>query len=219
MIESKTTSLSSGIVEPFGAMPKAEARASAPSGALPAPLSPASSDDLMTALAMLSMQQLHEERGAADQERNAAAKAHEEAQAEKISKMRKLADDTFKEGVIEGVLGGVGAAASMGGATSTYEGTMTSSPALTRDGKLLQAASDAVNASSKFGGASAKADQENDRTDTAVADASVERAKAAIDAASTSSRRASDDIRETLNAIRQYLAAKTQLANAAIIKG
>ena len=173
----------------------------------------------MTALAMLSMQQLHEERCAADQQRIAAAKAQEEAQAEKISKMRELADDTFKEGVIEGVLGGVGAAASMGGAISTYEGAMASSPALTRDGRLFQAASDALNASSKLAGASAKADQENDRTDMGVADAAVDRAKAATDAASTTSRRAADDIRETLNAIRQYLAAKTQLANASIIKG
>ena len=66
MIESRTTSQSSGVVETFGAMPKAEVRSSADSRALPAPLSPATSDDLMTALAMLSMQQLHEERGAAE---------------------------------------------------------------------------------------------------------------------------------------------------------
>jgi hypothetical protein len=58
-----------------------------------------------------------------------------------------------------------------------------------------------------------------DRADIAALDGDIDRAKSGVDAASTERRRADDDIRETINAIRQYLAAKSQLANAAILKG
>ncbi|MDB4938398.1 MAG: hypothetical protein JWP87_5370 [Labilithrix sp.] len=190
---------------------------------LPPPLTPATSDDLMTALTMLSMQQLHEERNAADQQRSAASKAQEEAQADKITKMRELAEDTFNQGLVEGVLGGLGAIASAASAVSGFAASTTScgleEASLARNGKLLQVTSDGLNAASKFGGASARTDQENDRTDMAVADAAIDRAKAATEAASTTSRRAADDLRETMNNLRQYLAAKIQLGNAMIIKG
>lgn len=194
-----------------------------PSEALPRPLSPATSDDLMTALGMLSMQQRHEDRLLADQQRAAASKAQDEAHAEKIAKMRELADDTFKEGLIEGILGGASAIASAASAQVSYDGAMNDchmqSERLTRNGKLLHSASEGFGAGSKLGGAMAKADQENDRTDMAIADAAIDRAKASVDSAASESRRAQEDIRETMNAIRQYLAAKSQLANAAIIKG
>lgn len=210
-------------VEQLGAMPAPEHGKATGTNELPPPLSPATSDDLMTTLSMLSMQQMHEERNAADMERIAASKAQEAAQAEKIAKMRELANDTFAEGVVEGALGGLGAVASGAGAISSFAGSTTAckleEAIFTRRAKLLQAGSDAFNAGSKFGGAMAKADQENDRTDIAIADAALERSKAAVESAGTDRRRADDDMRETLNAIRQYLAAKSQLANAAIIKG
>lgn len=190
---------------------------------LPPPLSPASGDDLMTALAMLTIQQRHEQRVSADQQRAVAAKAQEEAQAEKISKMRELADDTFLEGVVTGALTGAAAAASAASACTEYSSTTTACgmqrDTLKRDAGILSATSRGFEGASKLAGASVKSDQDDDRADMAVADGAVERAKSAVDAASSEARKADEDARETMNAIRQYLAAKSQLANAAIIRG
>ena len=47
----------------------------------------------------------------------------------------------------------------------------------------------------------------------------IDRAKATVDGASGEGKRAQDDIRETINYVRQYLAAKSQAAQAAILKG
>lgn len=190
---------------------------------LPPPLSPASGDDLMTALAMLTIQQRHEQRVSADQQRAVAVKAQEEAQAEKIAKMRELADDTFMEGVVSGVLTGASAAASAGSACSNYASTTTDCgdqrDKLKLKAGILSATGAGFDGASKFAGASVKSDQDDDRADMAVADGAVERAKGAVDAASSEARKADEDARETMNAIRQYLAAKSQLANAAIIRG
>lgn len=187
------------------------------------PLPAATGDDLMTALAMLTIRQKHDDRVAADHERLAGEKAQEEAQSRKIDKMRELANDTWTQGLVEGVLEGASAVATGASALQEFsaskQGCMLESAKLTRDAKLLDAGSKALMAASHLGGAFAKSAQEEDRRDMAIADRDVEHAKSAVDAASTAGRRADDDIRETLNAIRQYLAAKTQLANAAIIKG
>ena len=110
---------------------------------LPRPLSPATGDDLMTALAMLTIQQRHEQRIAADQQRAAASKAQEAANADKIGKMRELADDTFMEGVVSGALTGAAAAASAVSACDGYAAATTEcqreSAELTRDAKLMSA--------------------------------------------------------------------------------
>ncbi|MBX3223780.1 MAG: hypothetical protein KF795_24925 [Labilithrix sp.] len=90
---------------------------------------------------------------------------------------------------------------------------------LVRDANLLDAASKGFAATSKLGGGFARRDQDLDREAMAVADADIDRAKGSVDTASSASRRAVDDIRDTIGAIRQYLAAKTQLANAALIRG
>ncbi|MDB4936748.1 MAG: hypothetical protein JWP87_3720 [Labilithrix sp.] len=193
------------------------------------PLPAATADDLMTSISILTMKQKQNDRTAADQQRVQAEKNQEEAQAQKIEKMRELARDTFLEGLVSAVLEGASSAMAAASAVEEFNGKMLEvnnsgeltqrSVALTRNGKLLEAGSRALSGSSRLGGAVAKSAQEDDRTDIALADRAVERAKSAVDAASTASRRAEDDIRETLNAVRQYLAAKTQAAQAGIIKG
>lgn len=195
--------------------------ASSASELLPLPAS--TGDDLMTALAMLTVKQKHQDRVAADAQRIAGEKAQEEAQSRKIDKMRELANDTWTQGLVEGVLEGASAIASGASALDDFAASKQScaleSAKLARDAKLLDAGSKGLMAASHLGSAFAKSAQEEDRRDMAIADRDVDRAKSTVDGASTASRRAEDDIRETLNAVRQYLAAKTQLANAAIIKG
>jgi hypothetical protein len=192
------------------------------SSLLPSPI--AAGDDMMTSLAILTMKSKQDERVASDKERVVAEKNQEAAEAAKIEKMRDLANDTFTQGLVEGVLDGASAGASAASAVDEYSGAIAPKGSLdaqqfTRDGKLLDAGSKALTATSRFGSAMARTAQEEDRKDMAVADHDVERAKSAVDSASTASRRAEDDIRETINAIRQYIAAKTQLANASIMKG
>lgn len=189
----------------------------------------ATGDDLITALAMLTVKQKHDDRVAANHERLAGEQAQQEAQSRKIDKMRELAKDTWMQGLVEGVLEGASAVAM--GASAVEEFSAATQPKgatdamklesakLARNAKLLEAGSRGLTAASHFGGAMARSAQENDRKDMAIADRDVDHAKAAVDGASSAGRQADDDIRETLNAIRQYLAAKTALANAAIIKG
>lgn len=194
---------------------------------LPSPI--ATGDDMMTSLAILLMKAKHEDRIASDNQRLVAENAQQRAEQTKIDKMRELAKDTFAQGLVEGVLEAASAAACAASAVDEFSSaTAVKAPnneltlesrKLARDGKLLDAGSKALTATSRLGSGFARAGQEEDRRDMAIADRDVERAKSSVDAASTASRRADDDIRETLNAIRQYLAAKTQLANAAIIKG
>jgi hypothetical protein len=185
-------------------------------------------DDLMTSISILTMKQKQDDRVASDHQRVQAEKTQEEAQAQKIEKMRELAHDTFMEGVIGGLLEGASAAASAASAIKEFDGKMMDlskdkitvpSLALARDAKLLEAASKSLSASAKLGTGLAKSAQDDDRTEIALADRAVERAKSAVDAASTASRRADEDIRDTLTAVRQYLAAKTQAAQAGILKG
>ena len=214
----------------------ARAPSSTPAELMPLPA--AAGDDLMTSIAILGMKAKQNDRVAADQQRIVSEKTQEEAQSRKIAKMREVADETFTQGLIEGVMEGASAACTAvsavdefnsrtdgaeaetlekGSAKATKLGK--ESRALARESKLFDAAGKGLSATARFGSACAKAAQEDDKADIAVADRDVDRAKAAVDAASAASRRADDDIRETLNNIRQYLAAKSQLANAAIIKG
>lgn len=196
---------------------------------LPAPDVTTSEDDALTALAIVMVQQKHAERLFNDRARDASAKAQEEAHERKIEKMHELADDTFSEGVVAGALEGAGAVASGISATKDFSATLSQfrhgseasmeTATLIRDAKLLRAASEGFSAASRFGGSLAKASQERDREMMAIADKDLDGAKGALDSASTASSRAQEDIRSTIAALRQLMAARSQLANAAIIRG
>ncbi len=214
---------------------------------LPAPFAVNAYDDLMTSLAVMMMRQKHESRLSSDRGREAASKSQEEAHARKIASMRELADDTFMQGVLEGALEGAGAVATAASTLTRFDGEMKEAAAsaldgkpsselsmgdlvrkaewakeskrLARDANLMEVASKGFGAASRLGGAWAKSEQERDREEIARADADIDRAKSAVEGAATEARRASEDIRETIGSIRQYLSAKTQLANAAIIRG
>ncbi len=235
MTVSNVSRASTPQVSTIAASDAARAAGSAPADLLPLPAS--AGDDLMTSIALVGIKGKQNDRVAADQQRAAAEKTQEEAQARKIERMRELAKDTFMQGLLEGLMEGAGAVATAISAVDEFrsgtdgaratelgpgaEATLLGkhSRSLARDAKLLDAASKGLSASSHLGSAVARAAQEDDRKDIAIADRDLDRAKGGVEAASTASRRADDDIRETLNNIRQYLAAKSQLANAAIIKG
>jgi hypothetical protein len=220
---------------------------SVPTELLPTPFAMAAYDDLMTSLAVMLLRQKHEQRVTSDQQSQSAAKAQQEAHARKIEAMRDLADDTFMQGIVEGAMEGAAAVTAAASALTRFDAetkeagvkALESAPSrelsmgdfvnkvawakesriLARNANLMDAGSRAFGASAKLGGAYARSAQENDREAIAVAEADIDRAKSSAEAASSESRRAGDDIRETVSAIRQYLAAKTQLANAALIRG
>jgi hypothetical protein len=189
---------------------------------LPEPLTPSAYDDVLTALAVMTVRQRHDQRTAGEEESKAASKVEEEAQARKIAEMHELANDTFTQGLVEGVLEGAGAVAAGGAALTQYSADMSSATkdakVLVRDASLLNAASKGFGASSRLAGSLVHRDQELDREAMAVADADIERAKTNADAGSAESRRATEDIRDLLGAVRQYVAAKTQLANASALR-
>ncbi len=179
-------------------------------------------EDLVAALAMMTIEQKRNERANADKQRIASEKAQEEAHAAKIERMTQLAKDTFRQAVVEGVCEGFSAVADAVSAYKGYEGAITPGA----DGKKMEAtgkywgvASKSTNIVSKFAAGRAKAAQEEDRRDMAICDAALDRAKRAVDAAAGAAKEAQDDINQTINAIRSYLAAKTQLGQAAIIRG
>jgi hypothetical protein len=194
-------------------------------------------DDLQTALAVLTIETARDRRAIADKQRDAAGKAQDEAHAAKISKMRELADDTFAQGLVDGVFQGISGAAQIGAASLSFSSTVKDidakgticpveaesfarSAALAgRASKLLEASSKLTSAAGTIWSAGLKSAQDRDREAMAVADHDVDRAKGAVDGASTESKRAQEDIRETINYVRQYLAAKTQAAQAGIIRG
>lgn len=194
-------------------------------------------DDLMTSLAVMMLRQKHDERVTSDQQSAAASKAQQDAHARKIGKMRELADDVFAQGLVEGALEGAAAVVTASSALARFEGETKEARAkarpsapeakslaersteLLRNANLADAASKGLGAGSKLGGAWARRAQELDREAMAVADTDIDRAKSSAESASTASRRAYDDVRETIGAIRQYLGAKSQLANAALIRG
>jgi hypothetical protein len=194
-------------------------------------------DDLQTALAVLMIETSRDRRRIADKQRDASAKAQEEAHATKIAKMRELADDTFTQGLVDGVFQGVSGAAQAGAACLSFSSTIkdisagpanaadrcsvlaTEAAELSRASKLLDASSKLTSAAGTIWSAGMKSAQERDREAMAAADHDIDRAKGAVDGASTDSKRAQEDIRETINYVRQYLAAKTQAAQAGILKG
>lgn len=190
-------------------------------------------DDLQTALAVLMIETSRDQRAVADKERAAGTKAQEAAHERKIEKMRDVADEAFTQGVVDGVFEGISGAAQAGAACLSYSSTVKDIAAKSascdvlageaavaaRASRLLDASSRLTSASGKIWSAAAKSAQESDRADIAVIEREIDRAKGGVDAASSDSKRAADDIRETINFVRQYLAAKTQAAQAAIIKG
>jgi hypothetical protein len=194
-------------------------------------------DDLQTALAVLMIEISRDNRASADQQREAGLKAQEEAHARKIEKMKELADDTFSQALVDGVMQGVAAAAQAGAASLSYSSSMSDiaskgedcmvksaslareSAKLAQQSRLMEAGSRAVSATGTIASGAGKSGIERDREGIAVAEHDVERAKGSVEGASSDSKRAQDDARETMNFIRQYLAAKTQAAQAAIIRG
>ncbi|MBX3190316.1 MAG: hypothetical protein KF819_25175 [Labilithrix sp.] len=209
---------------------------------LPEPLFASVDDDLMVAIAVMTMKQRQTDRAQADQQRVASASSQDEAHARKIEAMRELADHTFLQALVEGVLDGASAFASVTSALASYAGDIANANAglckegselgaelkaqwqevgahFTRKGKLWDAAAKGLSASSRFSGGIARSAQERDRADMAAIDRDIDRAKAAVDGAAAERSKADEDIRETLNTIRGYLAAKSQLANASILKG
>lgn len=187
------------------------------------PIPQFSGDDLETALAVLSMQARHDERVASDEQQRVASQAQEEAQARKIAKMRELADDELTQGLVEGILGGAAALASATGAVCELKEAITAVGAYKAGFKLqvgmYRAGSQALSAGQTMGGLFAKGAQDRDREDVAQAEADVERSKASAETAATVGKRAEDDVRETISAIRQYLAAKAQIGQSEIIRG
>lgn len=194
-------------------------------------------DDLQTALAVLTIETARDRRSVADKQRDAGAKAQEEAHGRKIEKMRDVADEAFTQGLVDGVFEGISGAAQAGAACLSFSSTMKDIEAKStsclvkserfaresavagRASRLLDASSRLTSASGKIWSAAAKSAQESSRADIAVIDQEIDRAKSGVEGASTESKRAQEDIRETINYVRQYLAAKTQAAQAAIIKG
>ena len=64
-----------------------------------------------------------------------------------------------------------------------------------------------------------KSAMEGDRADMAVFDQDIDRAKNRVEGASTQSKRAQDDIHDTMAALKEYIAARGQAAQAAVLKG
>lgn len=202
----------------------------------PPPNGPLPTDDLQTAIAVLMIENMKEQRATSDRQRGIAAKAQEEAQSRKIAQMREIADETFAQGLAEGFtqLASAGlqarsAVVGYGSAVADMESKVKDSAKaaeaardaskLARDAKLLDAASRAVSAAGTIGSNGAKSEIEHDRANVAVTDREIDRARSAADGAASDSKRAQDDIRETMGFIRQYLATKAQLNQASIIRG
>lgn len=206
---------------------------------LPAPFTPAATDDLMTTLALAMLQQKHEDRVQSDAQSRAAARAQEEAHARKIEKMHELADDTFAEGLVEGITEGVGAAATgisacvkYGGETKLIDARQVGRAApdidvsrLERTGQgwirnaaLIEASGTGARAAGKFVESAYKRSQELDRADMAVIDREIDRAKGTAESASAQSRRDQDDMRDTISAFRAFSNAKTQLQQSMILR-
>lgn len=211
-------------------------------GLLPAPETSMAGDDVLVSLAVMMVKLKQDERASNDRAMHASARAQETAHARKIEKMHELADDTLMEGIVAGALGAASAVASAASAVTKFSGEMKSlaaeksdgtlasilkddgalieeSKRLARNAGLLDAASKGFDASARLGGSLCKNAQERARIEMAEADAAKDAAKASVDAASATSNRASEDIRATVAALRQLMAARTQLANAAIIRG
>ena len=193
--------------------------------------------DLETAIMLLAIESSRDSRAGADAQRSAGEKAQEQAHARKIDKMRELADDTFAGALVDGAFEGLSAAAEVGSAASSFSSAKSgldatntdclaradelknASAVSARTSRLLDASSKAMSAAGKVWTGAEKAAQEGDRTGLAVIDHDIDRAKSAVDGAASQSKRAQDDIHDVMSSLREYLAAKSQAAQAAILKG
>lgn len=195
--------------------------------ALPVPVEIAC-DDLMTALAVLTIKQRQADRASETKSRDAAAKAQDEAHEAKIAKMREQADDAFMQGVIEGVSQGISATFTIGSAATSFQADALKvnnggqdtleSIALARDAKQLDGRGKLVSAAGTLGGAYMKSKVDDAKTDAEEKDRDIDRAKSQVDAASSEISKAAEDIRDTINAVRQYLAAKQAIMQASIMR-
>lgn len=207
---------------------------------LPSP-APVADDDVLVSLAVMMVKSKQDERLANDRAMAAGTQAQQASHARKIELMRELADDTLMEGIVSGALQGAGAIASGVGAVAKFSGEMKElkaselatdvrtadfagdvakeSKTLARNAGVLDASARGFGATATFAGAIYKSAQERDRSAIAEADAARDAAKAMTDAAASAIGRANEDIRATIAALRQLIAAKSQLANAAIMRG
>jgi hypothetical protein len=192
--------------------------------------------DLETAIMMLAIESSRDSRANADAQRVAGEKAQETAHARKIDKMRELADDTFGAALVDGAFQGLSAAVQVGSAAASYSSATSEldakkTPCLlqadkfgrdaataARTSKLLDASSKVMSATGTIWSGAERAAQERDRTDLAVVDQDIDRAKSMVDGASAQSKHAQDDIHDVMSSLREYLAAKSQAAQAAILK-
>ena len=208
---------------------------------LPLPQCAMADDDVLVALAVMMVQQKKDERALEDRATAASSRAQEAAHARKIEAMHELADDTLMEGIVAGALEGAGAVASGVSAVTSFSSDLRAlqaesmkidfrtkdfaapledqSKALARNAKLLKTTSDGFGATARFGGAIVKSGEERDRSAIAEADAARDAAKASSESAAGAVSRANEDIRATIAALRQLMAAKAQMANAAIVRG
>lgn len=193
--------------------------------------------DIQTALLLLAVEASRDSRSSADAQRAAGEKAQEAAHARKIEKMRELADDTFAQAMVDGAFQGLSAAVQVGSAAASFSSATSDLKAKgaasladadllsraaavsARTSKLLDASSKAMSAAGTIWSGAEKSAQEYDREGLAVIDHDIDRAKGAVDGASAQSKRADDDIHQTINSLREYIAAKSQAAQAAILKG
>ena len=192
-------------------------------------------EDLQTAIAKLEIENSRENRASADADRAAAEKSQEDAHAKKIATMRELADDTFASAMVDGAFQGLSAAAQCGAAVESYSSTVQdlnakacpelsdaigrSAAVSARTSRLLDASSKATSAAGAIWSGAEKSAMEGDRADMAVFDQDIDRAKNRVDGAATQSKRADDDIHDTMAALKEYIAAKGQAAQAAVLKG
>jgi hypothetical protein len=188
---------------------------------LPEPFAANAYDDVFTSLAAYAMKMRHEQRAESDQERHDAMKEIDAATSQKIAEMHELAEDTFAQGLVEGLLEGAGALATGEGAVVQFRAdtSTTDKAALACEAGLLSSGAKGLSAASRLGGAIYHRDQELDREAIAVADARIDRAKSAEATAASDKQRAAEDVRDLLNAIRSYVEAKTRLAEAGVFKG
>ncbi len=201
------------------------------------PMGPVPSDDLETALSILMIENLREQRSMGDAERAEAMRSQEEAFGRKIEKMRELAEDTFAQGLGDGLFQIASAGMQAGAAKVGYDGAHAeiekelaepkalktrwaeNAALLSRNSRLLDAGAKGVSGAGAIATAATRAAIERDRTHIAQIEHDIDRAKSTVDGCSSTVKRAEDDIRETMAFVKQYLAAKAQTAQAAIIRG
>ncbi|MCL2776726.1 MAG: hypothetical protein FWD73_01890 [Polyangiaceae bacterium] len=174
----------------------------------------------MTALAVLQIKMMHEDRDMANNEQQAAQKAADEAHDQKIEDMHKQANDTLMSGVMGGVFGGLSAAASGASAINNFEASLGGPKADVEKlkGGLGEACSKGFDAAGKFASSIFDAKKLDDKADEESADKDLDHAKSASDAASSRAKQDQDDIQTTINALRGITQSKAAIEQGTIIR-